>query len=1190
MNKKIKIWKKALITTLIIYFGISSLCNTSFVKAVETNPAQVERPANNPWKEQTTPRNREKLVSVVNSDFNIHKDFARGAWWASSEYSDENRKNKTFGWKTRPINKNIVATDSEKYRIELQKPNPTDSSLHTFALSNYEGKSDSNSGVYAELNAALEGTLYQEIETNPGETLYYSFYHSVRKSQPISFKSDETNVFSETGTEIPDSSVAINKMNFLLSGKTEKDQFLDTGLPDMEHFSKFDVNGREVARPCWTIVNGSKDSVAKDAEWAQKGINYGWQSFLFFNEKTQQNEKRYGYLYDMWDTAHNIGVSYYKTPAKNKDGTPWNPTTKDEPVFGTNTQDTQEQLNAIKKASYTANDAFESGKYKANVIGYWDTGKDENGYRNGWKRFLGKYVVPTGYNMVGTADTVAPQTLTEYAYESTTSTGSKSEGNYLDGVTFKSSSDIGVEKKLNDKSQALLPGSNMEVELDITNYGAMDATAITIKDQLAPFTDYLDYLGDIKVFNKTTNTEVTPTSATYDTAKGTLSVTLDKIRGFQTRIENGEAVSIGDTIAITFNTKVKTIINGTSSVSTAGKYIKNQAEVTYSDYDKLTNAPIFEKNKVAVSPVVKAFIIDVFLDKTAKEVTGSKPQYIEKDAERNPLQFFEINLNVKGNIGLFTNNIHLDQPADWQTWNTSKNPATPTMQISQDITKEDGSAVDKAKIIGGDVLKMNITLNNNGTAASGVNIHELLSPYYEYIDIVMDSFKVDLNTVVGTVTTDATTKKTTLDVPVGDIAGGGSKTITWSFKIRNTGKTTANSANGVNIDHKAQVTYNTDQMNCSDVISLTIAAVKLKVIGDIVDVLPAEFELTQESKDAINTSSGKLTYIVENGITTITKKDVGIDLTNKEDNLTFSVKHKSYNYGTKFTNNVGTFSFYVDEQDPKIKSIANFPMPSVALNPKTTDDSFTTNVKTNQTFDIKTNDNYTKGNKYIEDGWSVNEGSVVLCDSNGKPKDYSIATTSDKFVASLATDGNLNFSTQEEGTYLLYYTVAYTATKGTETKELKSRVTTVVVTTTNASTKPQLILNKIINGNDGKSESRFVFKINQTKDSTGTDVKAGTLSSEIILSSMAGKMSQSFNLPEGTYTIKEISTMNYTLDGMAGTSVRGTSNVGTYNTSTKTYEVKLINGDITQVDVTNTKSASEGLSGSVDNNLTTANP
>ncbi|MEG2506696.1 MAG: hypothetical protein RSA93_03410 [Longicatena sp.] len=1189
MNKKIKIWKKALIITLIIYFGISSLCNTSFVKAVETNPAQVERPTNNPWKEQTTPRNREKLVSVVNSDFNIHNPLQQTDW-GTSFYGDANRKDNTFGWKTRPIDPRSTADNEKKYSIEMQRPNPPAASYSTFAMSSYEGKGYNDGGVYAELNAAIEGTLYQEIDTNPGETLYYSFYHSVRKNEEIGFKYDEANVFSETGTNTT-GRVSINKMNFLLSGKTEKDQFLDTGLPDMNHFSKFDANGREVERPCWTIVDFTKDTVAKDAEWAQKGINYGWQSFLFFNEKTQQNEKRYGYLYDMWDTAHNIGVSYYKTPAKNKDGTPWNPTTKAEPVSGTNTQDTQEQLNAIKKASYTDNDAFESGKYKANVIGYWDTGKDENGNRNGWKRFLGKYVVPTGYNMVGTADTVPPQILTEYAYEST-STKYQSQGNYLDGVTFKSSSDIGVEKKLNDKSQALLPGSNMEVELDITNYGAMDATAITIKDQLAPFTDYLDYLGDIKVFNKTTNTEITPTSATYDTSTGTLSVIMDKIkiRGFQTRIENGEAVSIGDTIAITFNTKVKTIIKGTSSVSTAGKYIKNQAEVTYSDYDKLTNAPIFEKNKVAVSPVVKAFIIDVFLDKTAKEVTGSKQQYIEKDAERNPLQFFEINLNVKGNIGLFTNNIHLDQPADWQTWNTSKNPATPTMQISQDITKEDGSAVDKAKIIGGDVLKMNITLNNNGTAASGVNIHELLSPYYEYIDIVMDSFKVDLNTVTGTVRTDATSKKTTLDVPVGDIAGGGSKTITWSFKIRNTGKTTANSANGVNIDHKAQVTYNTDQMNCSDVISLTIATVKLKVIGDIVDVLPAEFELTQESKDAINASSGKLTYIVVNGITTITKKDVGIDLANKEDNLTFSVKHKSNNYGTKFTNNVGTFSFYVDEQDPKIRSIANFPMPSVGLNPKTTDDSFTTNVKTNQSFDIKTNDNYTKGTKYIEDGWSINEGSVVLCDSNGKPKDYSTATTSDKFVASLATDGNLNFSTQEEGTYLLYYTVVYTATKGIETKELKSRVTTVLVTTTNASTKPQLILNKIINGNDGKSESRFVFKINQTKDNSGKDVLPGTLSSEVILSSMVGKTNQSFNLPEGTYTIKEISTMNYTLDGMVGTSIRGANNAGTYNASTKIYEVKLVNGDITKVDVTNTKSASEGLSGSVDNNLTTANP
>ncbi|MEG1996461.1 MAG: hypothetical protein RR036_03005, partial [Oscillospiraceae bacterium] len=304
--------------------------------AAPTSPPQVER---DNWEKQTVPLKRDNLVSVVNGEFYKNSIDI----FTQSNCSDPDRLNGTFGWNTRPTNKS-----SRDYRIELQRANKNTS----FATTDYLGNTGTNA-IYAELNAETPSTLYQEIPTNPGETLYYSFFHAVRHNgETTRYKYDTAggnDAFSYNGATDSGKIVSINKMNFFLSGKAVKDKF-DQRTGEPIGIPQFDSNGEVVVRPCWTLRSeAAVQNQADDAKMAKTNINYGWQKFQFYNSTTNKDEVRYGYLYDIWDTKKNIGVSYYRVPATKKGGGAWDPTTTAEPTTATS-GDTPEQLNALKKA------------------------------------------------------------------------------------------------------------------------------------------------------------------------------------------------------------------------------------------------------------------------------------------------------------------------------------------------------------------------------------------------------------------------------------------------------------------------------------------------------------------------------------------------------------------------------------------------------------------------------------------------------------------------------------------------------------------------------------------------------------------------------------------------------------------------------------------------------------------------
>ncbi|MEG1719456.1 MAG: hypothetical protein RR306_03930, partial [Clostridia bacterium] len=545
--RKINLYKSSISVVLVFLMLIYQFLPGFTALAADVAPDQVDR---TDWLSPSVVPERKELVNIVNGDLTVYDHTAVSNGFAMSNASDANRKDGSFGWKTRPP-KGYTVSKQRAYQIEYQMAGKMLNS--GFAMTDYKGKND-NTAIYAELNANIPGTLYQEIASIPGETLYYGFYHSVRRNtasqQQLRYNAaDGIDIYSETGDATDTTTTLnINKMNFYLSGKTKRDEFGTDGYPLNENANNFDENGTMRVRPCWSLRRSTQQSLADDTAQIKRGINYGWQQFLIYDAVAKKNVVHYGYLFDVWDTVKNTGVSYFKVPKTDINGNKWDSTTATEPTTGVNTRDTQAELSALKLAGYVQG-SINNATFKESVIGYWDT-------TFGWKRYFGSYTVPKN------------QVLTEYAYESTT-TKNQSYGNYLDGVYFMSGSSLGVEKTFSGRSRAVLPNSIIGAKIEVSNFGAMNATSIKVTDKLSPFTDYVDYIGNVKVMNTTKNTDITSASKiNYDVVSGVLTVDLPTIRGVKERAENnemdnGKPVQIGDTIDITFDLKALTEIRNT---------------------------------------------------------------------------------------------------------------------------------------------------------------------------------------------------------------------------------------------------------------------------------------------------------------------------------------------------------------------------------------------------------------------------------------------------------------------------------------------------------------------------------------------------------------------------------------------------------------------------------------------------
>ncbi len=190
-----------------------------------------------------------------------------------------------------------------------------------------------------------------------------------------------------------------------------------------------------------------------------------------------------------------------------------------------------------------------------------------------WYYYKGVYTVPAG------------QTWTEFSYASVSSaTGGAGSGNYLDDIKFQTGASLIAKKSISTAAaddDAAYIGEIVTITVDVTNWGETDASHCVFRDVLSDGLDYVD--GSAKIDGADAGT-----LATFDGGTDELRINLgsgatagtDKtnggiLGGAQTAGTAG-TTGKGETITITFQAEVTGLI---------GDIVKNQASVTYNDYE-----------------------------------------------------------------------------------------------------------------------------------------------------------------------------------------------------------------------------------------------------------------------------------------------------------------------------------------------------------------------------------------------------------------------------------------------------------------------------------------------------------------------------------------------------------------------------------------------------------------------------
>ncbi|MGL4790284.1 MAG: hypothetical protein ACRCW1_02650, partial [Anaerotignaceae bacterium] len=507
------------------------------------------------------------------------------------------------GWSTRPVNTanigNSNLNSNKNYWIELQVAVGKSSLFvsnvdwfNDYMAANYKGKYDNKTPLnvltsvykYAELNAHVQGTLYQVATTTPEAEFYYSYNHSSRINQS---KAD----------------VIIDKMNFYLTGVAEDASYAqDSDLvlirPSWSPRSKVTStynNTDKLGEPNWgknstywnkAVRNTVKyDNLGNTSGSATQPLTVGDMRYYedkFTNWPSNNSQKMY--LYDVWigDTTSGdiadcagYGISFWST----------------------------DNHNNLNITGYATMEALLSVAPEAemNTFGYW-------GMNYGWKHYYGLYEVPKG------------QTRTEFAYQSRTALAT--EGNYLDGISFLSPAFLSLDQSIknHDKEEAKYVTLNdiLTVELYSTGYGEIKADNIEIVNKFAPYDEYIDFNGNVTVTKNGSPISGFTITEPRDDNDQTLKITLPP----------SVTMSDKDNLKVTFEIKVRTEVKSTPSMETLLFYFKNQGEITYHE-DKQSNSNGFtgyiDKVKTNASEIAQIYIDPIKLIKTVTPVKDGKP-------------------------------------------------------------------------------------------------------------------------------------------------------------------------------------------------------------------------------------------------------------------------------------------------------------------------------------------------------------------------------------------------------------------------------------------------------------------------------------------------------------------------------------------------------------------------------------
>ncbi len=394
-------------------------------------------------------------------------------------------------------------------------------------------------------------------------------------------------------------------MNFYLTGVGDNDNYAND-------------NNLVLIRPCWsprstisttyntTVKSGQNwgknstywnNSVRNTVKYDTLGDSSGnitagslsYYSGKFSNWPTSSTQRLY--LYDVWigttgtgNRADVIGygLTFWSTTSYTATGTASNSVI---PATG------------ITQTQYNNNNWTWLKEAKTNVIGYW-------GISYGWKQYYGLYEVPAG------------QTRTEFAYQS--KTANATEGNYLDGISFKSPAFLSIDQniKMNGADVSFVkPEDTLTVELHVTSWGEIAADNIVIKDDFNAYSEYITFADNVKV----TKGSSTISGVTYTSPSSANSNVLTITLPANTTLSGATPSVAGESLKVTFDIKVRKEVKSAVEVSTLLYYFKNQAFVQYKE-GKETNPNGFSgyinNTKQNASEVLQVYIDPVKLSKT----------------------------------------------------------------------------------------------------------------------------------------------------------------------------------------------------------------------------------------------------------------------------------------------------------------------------------------------------------------------------------------------------------------------------------------------------------------------------------------------------------------------------------------------------------------------------------------------
>jgi len=531
------------------------------------------------------------------------------------------------GWLTRPV----TAADftptftgnqgnpSPSWRlIELMDPrnHGTGELIHEYAYSNHEGNWNNPNQIltsrfrYAELNAEIQGTLFQVLDTTPGQQFYYSFFHTSRTNLPlpagVSVRADRLDFYLSGfigGTlevvnpaQLAARDGALTMIRPAVSPRTQRTTVVP-GVPSFAPGTTTAINSTAWNASAWnTVAYGASNQGLPTATGTSGGpfdLSYHRGRYYVQPYDGQMrvqdiplNHHLPGstpiFLYDVWvgDTSgtlrNGFGITFWHTSSLTATGTTL--TATNIPLAGI----TQYQFENGTAAWLTA--------ARRNVIGFW-------GVEYGWKHFYGIYEVPPG------------QVMTEFAFQSRRVDATN--GNFLSGISFNAPAFLSVNNFIRDEHDNdvsfVKPGNSLTVVTYIRNLGEISANNIVVTNQLYPFEEYLDFVPDSVLVT----IDDTPVSVAVSSDVG---ITLPA----------GQQLHTDEVLRVTFQLRVRETVRSTDvnddgdGVDTFLYFFRNQAVVTYREvfgqFGAVTNSNSSEPIQVAIDPVSLSKTVTPLID------------------------------------------------------------------------------------------------------------------------------------------------------------------------------------------------------------------------------------------------------------------------------------------------------------------------------------------------------------------------------------------------------------------------------------------------------------------------------------------------------------------------------------------------------------------------------------------------